>query len=69
MKDHVLIFSATDEFQASLVKGMLNGEGIDALILNQKDSLYQFGTVDVYVHEQNALKARQIIHQYLQHGS
>ena len=69
MENRVLIFSASDEFQAIMLKGRLEEEGIETVLLNQKDSMYQFGTISLYVHETDALKARQIIHKYSEHGS
>ncbi|MBD3638837.1 MAG: DUF2007 domain-containing protein [Crocinitomicaceae bacterium] len=48
--------------EAQIIKDRLEGEGISALILNQKDSMYQsFGYIEVYVPNEDAEKAKDIV--------
>ncbi len=58
------VYSSTQAFQAELVKTRLQAEGIEAVVLNKKDSSYvAIGYVEVYVHQDNLLKAINIIEQ------
>lgn len=51
-------------FQAELIKSRLLSEGIEAVVLNKKDSSYvSIGEVEVYVQQENLLKAINIIQQ------
>lgn len=46
------------EYRAEMAKEILESEGIDAVIINQKDTAYQaFGEMYVYVKEENAERA------------
>ena len=56
------VYSTTQAFQADLIKTRLLAEGIEAVVLNKKDSSYvAIGYVEVYVHQDNLLKAINII--------
>lgn len=62
MNDWIAIFETDQLYQAEMIKGMLTDGGIEAVILNQKDSSYQiFGTIKVMVPEEVQDKAREII--------
>lgn len=50
------------EYAAVLMKDQLEAEGINTLVLNQKDSAYgTFGTIELYVLNEDAEKAQKII--------
>lgn len=51
--------------EAQLVKDKLESEGISVLILNQQDSMYKaFGTIELYVPNEDAEKARAIVEDF-----
>lgn len=61
-KDWSVVYKAADEFQAKILKGMLKENGIDSVIINQKDSAYlSFGYSLLYVHNDHFDKARQLV--------
>lgn len=62
MENRTMIFSTSVEHEARIVKDRLEAEGISALILNQKDSMYQtFGYIEVYVLNEDVEKAKAIV--------
>ncbi len=48
-------------YKAELLKGLLNENEIEAVIINKKDSAYLFGELELYVHVDQVIKARHII--------
>ena len=55
------VYSTNLLYHAELVKHLLSDNMITAVIMNQKDSAYNFGSVDVYVKPVNVVKAKHII--------
>lgn len=47
--------------KAELIKATLEANGIKCLLLNQQDSAYLFGEIQLFVHPDQYLKALQII--------
>ena len=67
MVNRTLIFSTTLQHEAHIIKDQLESEGISALILNQRDSMYNnFGCIEVYVLEPDVEKAKSIVKNYRQ---
>jgi hypothetical protein len=60
-KDWSVVYKAGNEYQAKILKGMLKENGIDSVIINQKDSAYLFGSSLLYVRNDNYDKARQLV--------
>lgn len=61
------IYFAGDEFRVLLARDMLAENGINAVIMNQKDSSYQsFGDVELYIEEQDEQEAERILEQLKQ---
>lgn len=60
-KDWSVVYKAGNEYQAKILKGMLEENGIDSVIINQKDSAYLFGNSLLCVHNTNYDKARQLV--------
>ena len=61
-KDWVAIFSTDKEYQAHIVKDMLEENGINSVIINKQDSAYiTIGEAEVYVKNDNAVKAKYLI--------
>ena len=57
----VVVYSTSDVFQAEVIKQMLLSNSIDAISMNQKDSSYHFGSVNIYTKEKDMKKAKEII--------
>lgn len=56
------IFETDQLYRAEIMKGLLQDNGIQAIILNRKDSSYvMLGTVTVMVKEEEKQKAIEII--------
>ncbi|MFY0252973.1 DUF2007 domain-containing protein [Chitinophaga sp. 30R24] len=66
-KDWVKIFSSDKPFEAEIVKGMLLGNGIEAILLNRQSSSYNItlpGQVELYVHASVEETAKNLVHQH-----
>lgn len=48
-------------FEAEIVKNMLLENNIPAVVLNKKDSSYLFGVLELYVEQENADKAMELM--------
>ncbi len=59
------VYSSNDQFKAELLKQVLVANQIEAVVLNQKDSSYQFGEVSILVHQADWTTAKTLIHQQL----
>ena len=56
------IFMTGQDFKAQMAKDLLEQNGIEALIMNHKDSTFTtFGDIEVYVREEDEEKALDII--------
>ena len=59
-----MIFSSSQEYLVQLIKGKLASNGIDSVILNQRDSAYNsFGMIELYVDPKDVVRAKYIIDQ------
>lgn len=62
MDNWVAVFVTDQICQAELIKGILNENDMDAVLLNQKDSSYpMLGIVQIMVNQNDKEKAEQII--------
>lgn len=62
MSNWISIFETDQLYKAELVKGVLCDNGVEAVILNQKDSSYNtFGTIQVMVSRDHKDQAGEII--------
>jgi len=59
--DWIEVYSTNDIFKAEVIKNMLISNNIDAIIMNQQDSSYHFGTAKIYTKKENILMAKEII--------
>jgi len=64
MKNWVKIQSFKRYHQAELRKNILNQNDINAVILDEKDSLFLLGNIELYVEEFNEKKARALIDEF-----
>ena len=58
MEGWVRLLTESQSFRAELLKNALEGVGIPAVLLNQKDSSYGFGELVLWVPEQEFERAR-----------
>lgn len=63
-EDWVLIFETDKDFEAEIIKGMLNENNIEVFIMNKKDSLYLIGNFELYVMRDNVMRAKTLILNY-----
>ena len=62
MNNWISIFETDQLYKAELVKSVLYDNGVEAVILNQKDSSYNtFGTIQVMVSRDHKDQAEEII--------
>jgi len=59
--DWVKIHVVSQEYEAEMVKGLLEENEIECVIVNKKDSSYLFGEIEIFVDVENAFLAKQII--------
>jgi hypothetical protein len=57
-----VIFTSSKEYQVEIMKALLEEENIPGVIVNKQDSSYiAFGEIELYVKNEDILKAKQII--------
>jgi hypothetical protein len=60
----ITIFSSANHIEVEIIKQMLEKNNITAVMLNKQDSSYNmFGSIDLYVKEENQTIALQLINQ------
>ena len=59
--EFALIYTAAQAYQAILVKGLLEENGIEATVINKQDSEFQIGYAEVFVKQEDAKRALKII--------
>ena len=62
-KDWVKIFTSADTYQVEIFRAMLEDNGIPAVIISLKDSMYVTlnAGVELYVHRDNVIQAMHLI--------
>jgi|LZCG01.1.fsa_nt_gb hypothetical protein len=58
------IYESPHRIEVEILKGMLAEHDIEAVILDKKDSVYHFGSVQLYVRVEQAFEARQLIEKH-----
>ena len=62
MENRTLIFTTESEQLADMIQSKLEAENIDTLKINHRDTVsHAFGVVELYVLNENAEKAKEII--------
>ncbi len=61
MKDWKRVYNSQFEHKVGIVKAVLKEHEIDSVIVNKKDSAYLFGELELYVNQDDVLKAKNII--------
>jgi hypothetical protein len=57
----VIVHTVAQEYEAEIIKSILEENNIDCVIVNKKDSAYLFGEIEIYVDVENAFIAKQFI--------
>lgn len=60
-KGWIRIQTYTDAIQGEIMKQMLEGNGIPAVLLNKQDSSFMFGKIDLFVNETDLEQASRLI--------
>jgi hypothetical protein len=60
-KEWVRIFEASDELLIEIAQQILEDKEIESAIINKKDSVYKIGEIEVYVHRDNVIRAKQAL--------
>ena len=55
------IYTSTEEYQAEVIKSLLENNGLRPVLLDRKDDEFRLGNAEVYVAPEEAEKALQII--------
>lgn len=58
------IYASTHLQQVEIRKALLAQNNIQGVIINKKDSLYNFGEIELFVNRSDVLKAIQIINKF-----
>lgn len=61
MNEWIAIFETDQSYRAEIIKDLLSQNGIEAVILNQKDSSFTIGTIEIMVKEEDRPKATEIL--------
>lgn len=60
-KNWIKVYGSADFFKSELVRQFLEEHDIEAIMMNKKDSSYQFGEVQILVPEPESSKAITLI--------
>ncbi|MDB5125881.1 hypothetical protein [Mucilaginibacter sp.] len=61
-KNWVKIYTSSNFYESEIVKQVLTGYQIDAVLLNRQASSHQaFGDIEVYIHQENFGRAIEIM--------
>ncbi len=64
-KNWETIYSTDQLYLAELAKQMLHDNGIEAVVVNKRDSTYNtFGDIEVYVKRDNVIRALKLIKEF-----
>lgn len=64
-EDWYKVYTTTDKHRAGIIKGMLDSNQIDAVIMDKRDSAYMaFGEIHIYTNYEEASRALQLIKEY-----
>ena len=64
--DWITVYTTGSDMEGAFVQGLLQNEGISAVVMDQSDSSYKFGDVKVMVPPENVMEANVIVKDYLE---
>ena len=59
--DWIKIYDSDEEYQAKLIKDLLENHGLHPVLLDKKDDEFRLGHAEVYVSKEEAEKAASVI--------
>jgi hypothetical protein len=62
--DRVSVYSTNKLYEAEFIRKVLGDHSINSFILNQQDSAYNFGSVDILVQRDDVIRAKKLIQEY-----
>jgi hypothetical protein len=60
-KGWLIVYEAMDELRVETARQTLERFEIDSVIINKQDRVYKFGQIELYVHRDNVIRAKQIL--------
>jgi transcription antitermination factor NusA-like protein len=61
-KNWVKIFTSTNYYQSEIVKQMLTENHVNSVLINKQDSAHRnFGSIEVYIHQEDFSEAIEMI--------
>lgn len=57
----IKVFTADEEYQAEVIKSLLENNGFLPVLLDKKDDEFRLGVAEVYVSPEEAEKAKSVI--------
>jgi putative signal transducing protein len=57
----IKIYKSTEEYQAILIKELLEGSGLHPVLMDRKDDEFLIGEAEIYVSGEEAERARKVI--------
>jgi len=57
----VAVYSTDQPYKAELLKQVLSDNSIQAMVMNQRDSFYHFGDIEICVQQKNVVRAKHIL--------
>lgn len=61
MSQWKVIFKTNKQYEAEIVKDVLESHYLQPVIVNKKDSSYHFGNFEIHISTEQAMEAMQII--------
>jgi len=55
------VYSTEKMYRAEIVKSILEEKGIDAVVVNKKDTYYHFGQLEIHVDPDHVIRSIKII--------
>lgn len=59
----VLITTAADVYEAEIIRGLLEENGVEVSVINKKDSEFLIGEVEIYVTRPQVALANEVLNQ------
>ncbi len=60
-KEWAKVYETAEDVKIEIARILLEENGIEAVIINKKDRNYRFGEIELYVHRDNIIRAKQLL--------
>lgn len=61
---NVIVYTTNRLYQAEILKNILAENGIHSFIINKQDSNYLFGDIEIYVNQDDVIKAKLLVEKF-----